>query len=45
MGAGQPRPSAVPGSDLRGVHLAMDFLSQQNRRVAGDDQPAGKVPC
>ena len=43
MGAGQPRPLSVTGSDLRGVHLAMDFLSQQNRRVAGDDQPAGKA--
>ena len=46
MGAGQPRPLTVTGADLRGVHLAMDFLSQQNRRVAGDDQPAGsdRVP-
>ncbi len=42
MGAGQARPLSVTGSDLRGVELAMDFLSQQNRRVAGDDQPAGK---
>jgi glutamate synthase (NADPH/NADH) small chain len=39
MGAGHPRPLNVPGADLRGVHLAMEFLSQQNRRVAGDDQP------
>ncbi len=36
MGAGQPRPLTVPGADLAGVHFAMDFLSQQNRRVAGD---------
>ncbi len=35
MGAGQPRPLDVPGADLQGVHLAMDFLTQQNRRVAG----------
>ncbi len=34
----------MTGSNLRGVHLAMDFLSQQNRRVAGDDQPAGNGP-
>jgi len=40
MGAGQARPLSVSGANLRGVHLAMDFLSQQNRRVAGDDQPA-----
>jgi NAD(P)H-dependent glutamate synthase small subunit len=36
MGAGQPRPLDVPGADLRGVHPAMDFLTQQNRCVAGD---------
>jgi NAD(P)H-dependent glutamate synthase small subunit len=36
MGAGEPRRLEVPGADLGGVHLAMDFLTQQNRRVAGD---------
>ncbi|MGO8746235.1 MAG: glutamate synthase subunit beta [Thermoguttaceae bacterium] len=36
MGAGKARPLAAPGSDLRGIHFAMDFLSRQNRRVAGD---------
>ncbi len=36
MGAGQPRPLQVAGSDLKGVHFAMEFLSTQNRRVAGD---------
>lgn len=36
VGAGQPRDLAVPGRDLRGVHYAMEFLVQQNRRVAGD---------
>ena len=40
MGAGQPRPLAVPGRDLAGVHFAMDFLTQQNRRVAGDSVAA-----
>jgi glutamate synthase (NADPH/NADH) small chain len=35
-GATQPRDLRVSGRDLGGVHLAMDFLSQQNRRVAGD---------
>ena len=29
--------SRVPGRELGGVHLAMDFLSQQNRRVAGEE--------
>lgn len=36
MGAEQPRELQVPGRVLRGVHLAMDFLAQQNRRLAGD---------
>ncbi len=36
MGAGHPRRLEVPGAELRGVHFAVDFLSQQNRRVAGD---------
>jgi glutamate synthase (NADPH) small chain len=40
MGAGQPRALDVPGADLPGVSLALDFLARQNRRVAkgnGDD--------
>ncbi len=36
-GATRPRDLLVPGRDLNGVHFAMDFLTQQNRRVAGDD--------
>ena len=43
MGAGHARPLAVTGSNLRGVHFAMDFLSQQNRRVA-DPDPEYRVP-
>ena len=39
-GAEQPRDLAVPGRELEGVHFAMDFLPQQNRRVAGDAVPA-----
>jgi glutamate synthase (NADPH) small chain len=39
MGAGKARPLDVPGGDLAGVHLAMDYLTQQNRRVAGDAVP------
>jgi glutamate synthase (NADPH/NADH) small chain len=35
-GAEAPRDLAVPGRDLPGVHFAMQFLEQQNRRVAGD---------
>ncbi len=35
-GARRPRDLAVPGRDLSGVHFAMDYLSQQNRRCQGD---------
>ncbi|CDH46409.1 MAG: glutamate synthase subunit beta [Candidatus Competibacteraceae bacterium] len=34
-GSEQPRDLTVPGRELRGIHYAMDFLTQQNRRVAG----------
>jgi glutamate synthase (NADPH) small chain len=34
-GAEQPRDLNVPGRELQGIHFAMDFLTQQNRRVAG----------
>ena len=35
-GAEQPRDLEVPGRELKGIHFAMDFLPQQNKRVAGD---------
>jgi glutamate synthase (NADPH/NADH) small chain len=35
-GACQARRLEVPGAELSGVHLAMEFLTAQNRRVAGD---------
>jgi glutamate synthase (NADPH/NADH) small chain len=37
-GAEAPRDLDVPGRELSGVHYAMDFLTQQNKRVAGDDE-------
>jgi glutamate synthase (NADPH/NADH) small chain len=37
-GAELPRDLPVPGRDLDGVHFAMDFLVQQNRRSAGDPE-------
>jgi glutamate synthase (NADPH/NADH) small chain len=40
-GAGHPRDLNVPGRGLAGVHFAMEFLTQQNRRCAGDDVPEG----
>ncbi len=39
MGAEHPRDLAVPGRELKGIHFAMDFLPQQNKRVAGDHVP------
>ncbi|GAB6165800.1 glutamate synthase subunit beta [Thermostilla marina] len=39
MGAGKPRALTCPGADAKGVHFAMDFLRQQNKRVAGDPVP------
>ncbi|UCE64025.1 MAG: glutamate synthase subunit beta [Nitrospirota bacterium] len=42
LGAEQPRELPVPGRELKGVHLAMEYLTQQNKRVAGDtirDEP------
>ena len=39
MGAEQPRDLTVPGRELKGIHYAMDFLPQQNKRVAGDTVP------
>jgi glutamate synthase (NADPH/NADH) small chain len=35
-GARRPRNLDVPGRDLAGVHFAMEFLTQQNRRCEGD---------
>jgi len=35
-GAELPRDLDIPGRELDGVHFAMDFLTQQNKRVAGD---------
>jgi len=35
-GATKPRDLPMPGRDLDGVHFAMEYLTQQNRCVAGD---------
>src|SRR5436309_2803773 len=40
-GAEKPRDLPIPGRELKGIHFAMDFLPQQNRRVSGE--PAGEV--
>jgi glutamate synthase (NADPH/NADH) small chain len=36
IGAEVPRDLPVPGRELKGIHFAMDFLTQQNRRVGGE---------
>jgi glutamate synthase (NADPH) small chain len=38
-GAEAPRDLLIPGRDLAGIHFAMDFLPQQNRRVSSE--PSG----
>jgi glutamate synthase (NADPH) small chain len=40
-GAEHPRDLEVEGRDLHGVHFAMHFLPQQNRRVSGE--PLGDI--
>ncbi len=46
-GAEWPRNLDVPGRELDGIHYAMDFLTQQNKRNAGDEEsraaPAGAI--
>jgi glutamate synthase (NADPH/NADH) small chain len=34
-GSTRPRDLPIPGRDFAGIHFAMDFLTGQNRRVAG----------
>ena len=36
-GSTQPRDLPVPGRELQGVHFAMDYLTQQNRLLAGEN--------
>jgi glutamate synthase (NADPH/NADH) small chain len=35
MGAEQPRELPIPGRELKGIHPAMNYLTQQNKRTAG----------
>lgn len=39
-GATKPRDLSVPGRELDGIHFAWHFLTQQNKRVQGDDLEA-----
>ena len=40
IGSTKARELDVPGRGLEGVHLAMDYLSQQNRVLSGEEIPA-----
>jgi glutamate synthase (NADPH/NADH) small chain len=40
-GSEKPRDLAVPGRELAGIHFAMNYLPQQNRRISGE--PLGDV--
>lgn len=42
-GASAPRDLPIPGRQLDGVHFAMQFLTQQNKRVAGDRIFSGNI--
>ncbi len=37
-GAEDPRQLTIPGAEMAGVRLAMEFLTQQNKRNAGDEE-------
>ncbi|MGB3711578.1 MAG: glutamate synthase subunit beta [Erythrobacter sp.] len=37
-GSEDARNLSIPGAEMPGVRLAMEFLTQQNKRVAGDDE-------
>lgn len=43
-GAEKPRDLPIPGRDLQGVHFAMDFLPQQNRRVGKESLQTNSAP-
>jgi glutamate synthase (NADPH/NADH) small chain len=43
MGARAPRDLLIPGRELQGVHFAMEYLVQQNRRLAGDPASSREI--
>jgi len=42
-GSTVPRDLNIEGRELDGVHFAMDFLEQNNKRVAGDEIPENEI--
>jgi glutamate synthase (NADPH/NADH) small chain len=43
-GSETPRAAGIPGADLEGVHDAMPYLVQQNRRIAGENIESAAWP-
>jgi len=43
IGAGQPRDIKPEGRNLKGIHFAMEFLSQQNQLIMGETVPEKKI--
>jgi glutamate synthase (NADPH) small chain len=43
IGAGHPRDIQPEGRKLKGVHFAMEFLSQQNQLITGEIVPEKKI--
>lgn len=44
IGSTKSRDMHIPGRDLDGIHLAMEYLPQQNKVVAGDDIRSSEKP-
>jgi glutamate synthase (NADPH/NADH) small chain len=44
-GAPVARDLPIPGRDLDGVHFAMEYLTQANKAVAGDEVPGQITAC
>jgi glutamate synthase (NADPH/NADH) small chain len=42
-GSGVPRDLKIPGRELSGIHFAMDYLVQSNKRVAGEKIPKSEL--
>jgi glutamate synthase (NADPH) small chain len=42
-GAAWARDLQIPGRELSGIHLAVEYLTQQNRRSEGDTVPDGEA--
>ena len=40
-----PRDLPIPGRELNGIYFAMDFLTQQNRRVSDKEVSEGRYFC